>query len=1096
MKKSVQVNIVIAFVAVALCSTLLPVKASAENSPVLKWVRVITPGALPSRNDIVSPCDINRIAIGSDGKTIYAIDIPNADRATGSRTIFRSTDGGTTWDDNPGKQLFSAMGPDDRNNFRVWNIAIAPDDSRIVAAVTSNATVDAPVNVWVSTDGGVKWDNTNFPTHGPISAIDVAANHGEHDIAVGTRSGTGTGSIWVLKTSEPRNWKEQSPNSSLADVLALKFSPNYPTDNTLVVLYSNTRGTFLNIGIRDIAGNSTDWTVIYPDSPPEITTISHGTSPKSHQIISASVELPRDFHGHSAILRRYYVSTDDNGATGTAGVYRFDDRIGYLLMEATPSKRISSIAYFGNFGSGKLLVGEVLGDPHSATVMTWFTDSPTTCPKPCWYPAMKPPTGAAGNSSHGYANTQVAWSSDGAIAYAATASSAPLIPGSIWYFPYMTGSSLDETAFSISRDNGETWNQLSLIDTKIDSFADIAPSPDCSVLYLASINRSPGCSGFDSVWRSRNATGAAHWERVLCRRSSEGDEQDSILQLASDQSDGRFVFWAARNTKELEWSPDFGDFWSSVAPTISVQDFAVEDSKTIFVLDPQGYVQKLTWSGKGWVPHSIVSACLSNGYSISVACTGTTPDNLKGQVFVGGKGNGEYDVAYSKDGGLTFTPIPAKLPTRGNTLVIATQNYETERGASGDIIAINSGGMYQWSTSYSGGSWAWPSPTPNEWSTQWGGPNWPTPVTSLSISRNGGFYFTDMWGTYIRWNYASAGMDIFLNFGSEPSRKLKVCGGLELEQPVTVWLIDQQSYNPPYGCVWYYIDTLLWSGPVPLEPTSLARVDCDPISGRNTEINLRWRPVSLSFGYRIEIAKDEDFALKIADIGNTWGGRTSNLGRTCYPEPHTPYVPPDPDSPALVIPPGGGAVTDRDGNTWLVPQLEAGHTYYWRVTVQSVATGDYVTSPSSWREMFVITPGSPVIAYHPGPQPLMPKNGAIDCSITGLSFTWTHLPGATKYEFVLARDPQMKDIVVKTTPYSAVYMYEGHLEPGKEYFWQVRALEPVLSERSFVSVFRTKFLPTAQHVDRGQGISLAYLAIIGVGALLYLGILVLIIRSK
>jgi len=1074
----------------------MPAKAAAESPTVLRWSRIVTPGALSSRNDIISPCDVNHIAIGSDGKTLYAIDIPNASKSTGAGALYRSMDSGATWDDSPGKRLFLAMNPADRLNFRVWNIAIAPDNPNFVAVVTSNAAADAPANVWISTDGGANWENTNFPAFEPIGAIDISANSKGLDIAVGTRPGNGTGTVWTLRSPEPSGWKDQSPGSNLGDILALKFSPNYGTDSTIVILYSTNQGTFLSAGVRDTASNSTNWRAIYLNSPPEITTSGHGTSPKSHQIISASLALPQDFHGQSASLRRYYISTDDGGATGTAGIYRFDDRVGYLLMKATPSNRVSSIAYFGNFAAGKLLVGEVLGDTQSATVMTWFTDSPTTCPIPCWYPAMKPPTGAAGNSSNGYANAQVAWSPDGTLAYAATASSGPLQSGQFWYLAYTVGNSLDETAFSVSRNNGETWNQLSLIDTKIDMLTDLAPSPDGSVLYLASVNTSPLYSGFDSVWRSQNATGVSTWERVLCRYMSDANNQEYILQLAGDYSDGRFVFCAARNTRELLWSPDFGDFWASLAPSSLVQDFAVEDSKTAFVLDPQGYVQKFTWTGKGWLPHRPVPSCLSSGYSISVAYTGTTPDNLKGYVFVGGTGDGEYDVAYSNDGGLTFTPIPAKLPTRGNSMVIATQNYETERGASGDIIAINPGGMYQWSTSYGGGSWAWPSPTPNEWATQWGGPNWPTAVTNLCISRNGSFYFTDMWGAYIRWNYAAAGMDIFLNFGTTPSRKLRISGGLELDQPVTVWIIDQQPYNPPYGYVWFYTDTLLWSGPLLLEPTSLATVGCDPSSGRNMEINLRWRPISLSHGYRIEIAKDKDFSLKVADIGNTWGGKTSSLSKTAYTDPRAPYVPPDTDYPSLIIPPGGGVVTDRNGNTWIVPGLEAGHIYYWRVSVQSVATGDYITSPSSWREAFIINPGLPVRAPHLGPEPLEPRNGAVDCSTGGLTFSWTQLPRTTKYEFVLTTDPQMKNIVVTAVPSSPAYVHQERLEPGKEYFWRVRALEPVPSDWSFVSVFRTESLPAAQHTATGEAIPLAYLALIATGTLLYLSILTLIIRRR
>ena len=61
---------------------------------------------------------------------------------------------------------------------------------------------------------------------------------------------------------------------------------------------------------------------------------------------------------------------------------------------------------------------------------------------------------------------------------------------------------LDESAFSLTRNNGETWNQLSLIDTRMIKLTDVAPSADCSTIYLASVNNAEYCEGFDSIWRS------------------------------------------------------------------------------------------------------------------------------------------------------------------------------------------------------------------------------------------------------------------------------------------------------------------------------------------------------------------------------------------------------------------------------------------------------------------------------------------------------------------------------------------------------------------------------------------------------------------
>ena len=95
---------------------------------------------------------------------------------------------------------------------------------------------------------------------------------------------------------------------------------------------------------------------------------------------------------------------------------------------ATAQKAIYSIAYFGTYASGKLLAGERMGFPCTATVPTWFTDSPTTCPIPCWYPALKPTTGAATRANvqpayqDGYGAAIVGWNADGSLGLVSTGS--------------------------------------------------------------------------------------------------------------------------------------------------------------------------------------------------------------------------------------------------------------------------------------------------------------------------------------------------------------------------------------------------------------------------------------------------------------------------------------------------------------------------------------------------------------------------------------------------------------------------------------------------------------------------------------------------
>ena len=108
---------------------------------------------------------------------------------------------------------------------------------------------------------------------------------------------------------------------------ALKFSPTYVGDSSLVVVFSTgtgagaDTGTFYNVAIRDIStsgNNIVGWVwansieVVEPNSP-----AMAGDSPASTTIVNADLQLPSDFSGQSASLRRAYISLDAAGAGAT-----------------------------------------------------------------------------------------------------------------------------------------------------------------------------------------------------------------------------------------------------------------------------------------------------------------------------------------------------------------------------------------------------------------------------------------------------------------------------------------------------------------------------------------------------------------------------------------------------------------------------------------------------------------------------------------------------------------------------------------------------------------------------------------------------------
>jgi len=139
----------------------------------------------------------------------------------------------------------------------------------------------------------------------------------------------------------------------------------------------------------------------------------------------------------------------------------------------------------------------------------------------------------------------------------------------------------------------------------------------------------------------------------------------------------------------------------------------------------------------------------------------------------------------------------------------------------------------------------------------------------------------------------------------------------------------------------------LAGSPSTTAPKSEVIIECDPVSGRAGQIILTWKSSPISTGYQIQIALDEEFAAIVTDIGGGWDGAF--------------YYPPAPESPALVIPAGGGRLVDARGNTWTVPAISAGKTYYWRVKVRDVATGDALQSPWSSPGSFTVKPCSPVV---------------------------------------------------------------------------------------------------------------------------------------
>ena len=389
---------------------------------------------------ILISSEVNRLAIGADGKTIYVLDSINAH-------LYKSDSSGYGWINISGKIAGAAP----------WNeLAIAPDNPNTVAVATNSGT-----EIYLSVDGGANFHATNLT--GKLGAgerircvaISSAFRPATWEIAVGTSTGNGGGRVWIITLSSfPSGWRDMStgvsgwlstsPKISGVDVFAVRYSPGFDADGTILAIVASRHppdsdDTYLYIGIKDLASNTMTWNPS-PGYPVEICQLGQDTP--GTPLTYADIALPSDYSGGIPPLRHVYACWSDNPpGVATAGnanddVYRIDDTICYRVH--TGPDVICSLAYYGMHTRGKLLAGAMMSSSTIASfaVQTYFTPNPESL-YPTWRSSLKPPTGRH--------EARVAWSPDGRIAYCGTSS--------------IGGAGNDESALSHSLNNGLTWNQ-------------------------------------------------------------------------------------------------------------------------------------------------------------------------------------------------------------------------------------------------------------------------------------------------------------------------------------------------------------------------------------------------------------------------------------------------------------------------------------------------------------------------------------------------------------------------------------------------------------------------------------------------------------
>ena len=1049
------------FFGIMLLALAMPPSVAAQGQ-VLQWDTVDAPGTIG--NIVVHPSEVSDFA-GGRGDILYAADSANG-------KVYRSDNAGLTWTDltssliNAGADLTVPPASPPVSNI----IACAPDQPGNVAIVTDGGT-----RVYASTDFGADWKDTRLPAlalNERIQCIAISKTYpigsdNLRDVAIGTAiwgNGITDGQLWVLTIGGTAStWHntnitvDPDPAHPHAEVSAIAFSPDYADDGTILAVASTNidvgaayiSQTWLCAGQGYPSTQTTAWNSLI-GYPVEIAPAGDADGVTPVTAIISSLALPSDYRGNTdQTSRKVLVSYDRQPDSGN-DVYRIDDTTVIPLNIRSVSVDIRNIAYYGTLSSGKLMAGDVNHEPASLyATQVWRLSGPFDTPTPTvWTPANQPPTCPG--------NAKVAWSYDGGTAFCGTSQAAP-------------GANYDESAFSRSADNGNNWEQTSLINTLVN-ICDIAPAPDSKSLFLASYSTGLGP---ESVWRAAGEPLGLFWGRILTLDTT---SDRLILRLSPDYADDYTIYVTevhSRNNNNTTPQGDIsslmavshtrGNYWQKPSVPPHISDMLVTGRDTFYVIldkddssgQPGGFIRKATHNGNLWL-------------NPPVSCFPDTSSDIN-MLALAPNGNilaGSWDnrVSYSTDNGTSFTQIrePMSYHT-GDVQVVADANY----GENNLIYAsdnVSDDGIWRWTIGASG-----------EWEqidreiTDLGtgqricGLGMGTEGTLYALrsdsvtcpddvirstdnlsTRGGGMdrslnptmpFFTD-----VEFDVVNSTLPYLPNVpGPKPTTfdptidppgvypntvpSLKLVGDVNHN---VAWTVDY-----PNELIYIFDDNICKVGPVTNGPGT---VGCDAVSGRNQEMNLAWEQLSLSDRYEIEIAKDNRFSTDVIE--------------------KEPVVPEKVTSPAVFIP-AGGAVTEPASQIADWGNFECGHTYYWRTRTRHAATTETIRSPWSQVSSFTIKAGLPVSTAYYGPELLSPDNGCLGCPVGATSFSWAPYKETSKYRFVMARDAAMTQVVIDDQADTSAYEYTGRLRPGTAYYWRVMALEPSPSDWSATFTFHT-----------------------------------------
>jgi len=763
-------------------------------------------------------------------------------------------------------------------------------------------------------------------TNESITCLDAGFMDDEPYLFIGTADGDNGnfGGVWYLaETHFGAGWIDLEVGNY--DVYSIACSPRFKDDALAIAVVTDESKTYAvnNYGVVGEWSNRVE--------------LVDGSA-NSFAISAASdICFPSDFDETYELF--VGVVSDTLGITGD--VYQVTSDTAY---ELSINKNISSLDLIGEAFNTELLAGE------NDSAEVWYSpDDGDT-----WHSTDKLPSGDG--------PTYVVMAADFANsgrAYAATSGT--------------------ESAFSYTADGGITWNQLSLIDTKISNIADLSLSPNYSqddTLFMLTFDEE---HIKHSLWRSLN--GGARWERVFTSSLANVDSV-TLVELSPQYGNGSQVVFLAgiSNGNPAIWrSTDNGQSFIPRSAPFPVDIWAVVNDNSLFIgcydaINNLGLVYATTNSGRSYPTGAVAGSQSLNSIALS-------PNYEQDKTILVGSTDGW--VYWSNDNGTTFEPLPADASTppftdsvvvafdpdySHNDTVYAANNTEATTDSKERIYRFIIGESDTWESI--------------DTSLAEGGM-----LSQLIVSAEGTLYATNSQPVDAADKEGGLERCLIPTYSLGPTFET-VTRGLDDGVKLTgLWLYDNQlwSIDTANTRLMTYTDSLT----LPVTLTSPP----DKVPGIDTgNVNLDWEALTGATSYKWQLDYDTDFS----------------------------SVP-----------------TEFEGNTDVssarLPTLELATTYYWRVRAT-----EPVLSPWSAKWSFTTSLGGEVIA----PKLYNPETGARGMPLKPI-FQWSAIAEANGYELLVSTDVSFTNpIIVKIDAYAlpaTAWQCDITLDYDTTYYWKVRA---------------------------------------------------------